>query len=108
MLKDITEKSSRVRSLTVEINGQHQGIVEFSNGKLALVREEANTILNKYKQLKHNKIYRLREWVSKFQDSFRFTLEDDLIQSLIQAIEHAKSTLQSVICLAHLATSDAG
>lgn len=90
MLKDITEKSPRVRSLTVEINGQHQGIIEFSNRKLALVREEANTLLIKYGKLKHKKIPRIWEWVSGFQDSCLFVLEDDLIQSSIQAVEYAK------------------
>jgi hypothetical protein len=112
VLEEIIESSPSIRKLVIEIDGKPQGLVKFANDRLHIVRREAVAILNRYYQPISSKfnlpkpVEELCKWFSKNRDRLLLALGEGHIQDLRKAVEIAKSSLQSAICLAHMASSN--
>ncbi|RDW70812.1 uncharacterized protein DSM5745_08323 [Aspergillus mulundensis] len=105
VLGDIVAKSQEVRSLQIEVNEKKESFIDYINRSLTLVRNQALSILHQVLDPKQNGIRRrdrLKKFVSKGARYLQFLLKESDIKNLLTAVEHAKSTLQSAICIAHL------
>ena len=86
----------------IQIEGKSQSLVAFVNERLETVRKEAENILDQYRGLE-KKSSTSKKFMLIFQ-KYKFVLAEQDIRDLIQAAEHAKSSLQSALCLVHLET----
>jgi hypothetical protein len=86
----------------IQIEGKSQSLVAFVNERLETVRKEAANILDQYRGLE-KKSSTSEKFMLIFQ-KYKFVLAEQDIRDLIQAAEHAKSSLQSALCLVHLET----
>ncbi|RSL49486.1 hypothetical protein CEP54_012411 [Fusarium duplospermum] len=91
-----------ISSLMIQVEGKSQTLVAFVNERLETVRKEAANILDQYRGLEEKSSTSDRLMLL-FQ-KYKFALAEQDIRDLIQAAEHAKSSLQSALCLVHLET----
>ncbi|RTE82744.1 hypothetical protein BHE90_002711 [Fusarium euwallaceae] len=102
VLASMIQNSPCISSQMIQVEGKSQSLVVFVNERLETVRKEAANILDQHRGLekKSSTSERFRLIFQKY----KFVLAEQDIRDLIQAVEHAKSSLQSALCLVHLET----
>jgi hypothetical protein len=101
-------RNPNINDIIIENNPHRQGFLEFVNAQLGIVQKEALHLLEKYKCLRRGgKLETLRDLIPRLGRSCLFAFNSDVIQGLLQSVQHAKSSLQSAVCLAHLWTTNA-
>jgi hypothetical protein len=99
--------SDAIKRQRVEVEGgKTEPLVKFMADRIETIRKEAEGILDRYGRLKkqsyRSRKVRVWKWFRLNMTAYKFVLDDQDIQHLIEAVEHAKSCLQSLLCLAHL------
>ncbi|KAJ3547984.1 hypothetical protein NM208_g1218 [Fusarium decemcellulare] len=102
VLASMIQTSPCISRQTIQIEGKNKSLVAFVNERLEIVRKEAANILDQHSELK--KKSSTSEKLKLIFQKYKFALAEDDIRDLIQAAEHAKSSLQSALCLVHLET----
>ncbi|RSM18649.1 hypothetical protein CDV31_002578 [Fusarium ambrosium] len=102
VLASMIQNSPCLCSQMIQVEGKSQSLVSFVNERLETVRKEAANILDQYRGLKEKSSTSKK--VMQLFTKYKFALAEQDIQDLIQAAEHAKSSLQSALCLMHLET----
>ncbi|KAL2671337.1 hypothetical protein Neosp_013919 [[Neocosmospora] mangrovei] len=104
VLASMIQNSPWISNQMIQIEGKSQSLVAFVNERLETVRKEAANILDQYRGLEEKPS--TSERLKQIFQTWKFALADQDIRDLIQAAEHAKSSLQSALCLVHLETLD--
>ncbi|RMJ15176.1 hypothetical protein CDV36_005198 [Fusarium kuroshium] len=102
VLASMIQNSPCISSHMIQVEGKSQSLVAFVNERLETVRKEAANILDQHRGLE-KKSSTSEKFRLIFQ-KYKFVLAEQDIRDLIQAVEHAKSSLQSALCLVHLET----
>ena len=104
-----TSDAIQRRKIKVE-GGEPEFLVKFMADRIETIRKEAEGILDRYDRLKkqshRSRKTRVWKWFGLNMTAYKFVLDDQDIHHLIEAVEHAKTCLQSLLCLLHLESLD--
>ncbi|KAF8855109.1 hypothetical protein BDZ45DRAFT_746759 [Acephala macrosclerotiorum] len=92
----------------LELIHQPREIVERCNAALEIVRKEARDLLDNYEHVKRQRSNQIWMRFRILWDWCKFVINEDTIKSLIQAVEHAKSTLYLALDATILARTVSG
>ncbi|WAO96231.1 Hypothetical protein NCS54_01389800 [Fusarium falciforme] len=111
VLNDMVNTSDAIKRRKIEVEGgEPEFLVKFMADRIETIRKEAEGILDRYDRLKkqshRSRKARVWKWFGLNMTAYKFVLDDQDIHHLIEAVEHAKTCLQSLLCLLHLESLD--
>lgn len=105
---DVIKQIESPSNLSVNVNGRSEGLLDFCNANLDIVRSDAQDLLKKFDLMKYPKTKKFKTFLQKLRGRYLFVLKNEYIRDLIQGVEHAKSSLQVALAAAILSRTNSG